>query len=128
MLYKNILLVDDDIEDHEIFNAALTVASNTASCMAITNAIEAFDKLDRNELKPDVIFLDVNMPFMNGLDFLKKVKATKHLEPIHVIMFSTSANPATISAAKELGAINFITKPSGFDELVNILKALISQS
>lgn len=128
MLYKNILLVDDDIEDHEIFNAALTVASNTARCMAITNAIEAFDKLDRNELKPDVIFLDVNMPFMNGLDFLKKVKATKHLEAIHVIMFSTSANPATISAAKELGAINFITKPSGFDELVNILKPLISQS
>jgi DNA-binding NtrC family response regulator len=128
MVYRNILLVDDDVEDHEIFNAALTTASNSANCMAITNAIEAFDKLDRKELKPDVIFLDVNMPFMNGLDFLKKIKATKHLEPIHVIMFSTSANPATISAAKELGAIKFITKPRGFDDLVNVLKPLISHS
>ncbi len=120
--------MDDDVEDQEIFNAALTLASDQAKCLALTNAIEAFDKLARNELKPDVIFLDVNMPFMNGLDFLKKIKATKHLEPIHVIMFSTSSNPGTISAAKELGAINFITKPNRFDDLVDILKPLISQS
>jgi CheY-like chemotaxis protein len=126
MEYRNILLVDDDVEDQEIFNAALAVASGKAECFALTNAIEAFDKLARNELKPDVIFLDVNMPFMNGLDFLKKVKSTEHLKPIHVIMFSTSSNPATISAAKELGATHFITKPNRFDDLVNILKPLIS--
>lgn len=128
MVYRNILLVDDDVDDHEIFNAALTAASNSANCMAIANAIEAFDNLDRKELKPDVIFLDVNMPFMNGLDFLRKIRATKHLEPIHVIMFSRSANPATISAAKEPGTIKFITKPSGLNDLVNVLKPLISHS
>jgi CheY-like chemotaxis protein len=128
MRYRNILLVDDDEEDQEIFNAALTIASGEANCMAVTNAIEAFDKLARKELEPDVIFLDVNMPLMNGLELLKKIKSTEHLNTIHVIMFSTSSNPATISAAKELGAVSFITKPNRFDDLVNILKPLISHS
>jgi CheY-like chemotaxis protein len=128
MTYRNILLVDDDEEDQEIFNAALTIASGEANCMAVTNAIEAFDKLARKELEPDVIFLDVNMPLMNGLELLKKIKSIEHLKTIHVIMFSTSSNPATISAAIESGAVNFITKPNRFDDLVNILKPLISHS
>ncbi len=120
--------MDDDEEDQEIFNAALTVASGGANCIGVTNAIEAFDKLARKELEPDVIFLDVNMPLMNGLELLKKIKSTEHLKTIHVIMFSTSSSPTTISAAKELGAVNFITKPNRFDDLVNILKPLISHS
>jgi len=57
MGYRNILLIDDDIEDQEIFNSAVSFISHDLECTSLTSAKEALQKLDNNELKPDVIFL-----------------------------------------------------------------------
>ncbi len=125
MKYRSILHIDDDIEDQEIFNSALSIVSDELQCISLTSAKDALQKLEANELKPDVIFLDLNMPIMSGQEFLVKIKNINHLNHIPVIIFSTSSNPSTIAATKEMGAFGFITKPSRFDELVNILKPLI---
>lgn len=126
MQYHKILLIDDDVEDQEIFNSALSVVSNALECVCFANAKEALSQLNANELNPDVIFLDLNMPIMSGQEFLMQIKSIDHLKQIPVIIFSTSSNPATISITKELGAIDFITKPNRFDALVDILKPLIN--
>lgn len=126
MLYRNIVLIDDDVEDQEIFKIALETLSDNLVFTAFTNAKEALSSLTGNTLNPDVIFLDLNMPVMSGQEFLtqiKKMDATKH---IPVIIFSTSSNTSTIQLTKELGAIDFITKPSKFDLLVDILKPIIN--
>jgi CheY-like chemotaxis protein len=126
MFYRNILHIDDDADDQEIFTSALQSLSESVVCTAFSNAREALDQLTLNTLKPDVIFLDLNMPIMSGQEFLKQVKkldATKH---IPVIIFSTSSNKSTIALTKELGAIDFITKPNRFDQLVDILKPIIN--
>jgi CheY-like chemotaxis protein len=125
MPYQNILLIDDDIEDQEIFNSALGLVSNGLQCTSLTNAKEALRKLNSHELHPDVIFLDLNMPIMSGQEFLAEIKNIDHLRTIPIIIFSTSSHLGTIAATKALGAINFITKPNRFDELVNILKPLM---
>jgi CheY-like chemotaxis protein len=127
MKYHKILLIDDDHEDQEIFQTALSVVSNSIEFMSFSNAREALSKLNTNELVPDVIFLDLNMPVMSGQEFLMKIKNIDHLKQIPVIIFSTSSNPSTIAISKELGAIDFITKPNRFDELVTILKPLINE-
>ena len=124
MIYRNILLIDDDEEDHEIFLSAIRSISKELQCITFTNAREALVKLINKDLNPDVIFLDLNMPIMSGQEFLMEVKKKEEAQNIPVIIFSTTSNPSTIKLTKEMGAINFITKPDRFDVLVDILKPL----
>lgn len=125
-MYKNILLIDDDEEDQEIFKTALSIISETVSCTSFSNAKEALNMLYGHELDPDVIFLDLNMPIMSGQEFLVEVKKSDSVKHIPVIIFSTTSNLATIQLTRELGAADFITKPHRFDALVDILKPIIN--
>lgn len=124
MEFRNLLLIDDDTDDQEIFISAIEIVSASVICTAMTDASEAFQKLLTGELRPDLIFVDLNMPIMNGQEFLAKLKKEEHLQSVPVIIFSTSASPETIANTKELGAANFITKPNSFNELVKILSSL----
>jgi DNA-binding NtrC family response regulator len=126
MQYQKILLIDDDVEDHEIFETALSLVSKQLSFISFTDAKLALDKLNTHEINADVIFLDLNMPVMSGEEFLIKIKSLDHLKQIPVIIYSTTSNASTISATKNLGAIDFITKPDRFDLLIDILKPIIN--
>jgi len=126
MKYNNLLIIDDDVEDQEIFCAALSQVSPQVDCVALTNAMEALLKLKSKELAPDAIFLDLNMPIMSGQEFLIEIKQIEQLHCIPVIIFTTSASPATIQETKELGAADFITKPHSYDELLKIITAFFN--
>lgn len=127
MSYKNILLIDDDEDDQEIFMAALELCGINANCIAIPNAIEALNRLN-NGLVPDVIFLDLNMPQMNGHQFLTEFhrSPTPALAPVYVL--STSSHHTAINQSKRLGAKGFITKPDKFEELIDILRSILNPS
>lgn len=126
MAYRNILLIDDDLEDQEIFVSALRSISKEITCTVIGDPIKALARLSDRESTPDMIFLDLNMPLMSGQDFLKKIKELDFLREIPVIIFSTSSYAPTLDITKKLGASGFITKPGKFDELIQILKRLIN--
>jgi len=126
MNYKNLLLIDDDTEDQEIFCNAAEQVSDTIHCRPMSNAKEALQKLEAQEVVPDVIFLDLNMPIMTGMEFLEQIKQMDQLNKIPIVIFSTSASPATIAATRELGATNFVTKPNSFDDLIKILTSLLT--
>jgi CheY-like chemotaxis protein len=126
MLYQNILLIDDDEDDQEIFLSALDNAADSVNCVTLSNAVVAFDKLRKSELPTDIIFLDLNMPLMNGQEFLTEIKKQQDLKHIPVIILSTSSNVSTIQQTKKLGATDFITKPDSFDELVRILRNVLA--
>lgn len=125
MGYHNILLIDDDQDDHEIFLAAVEKISVKLVYSARTSANEALEQLAADLLKPDLIFLDLNMPVMNGQEFLMAVKKNEKLKHIPVIIFSTTSNRKTIQQVKDLGAIDFITKPDKFDSLVGVLQSVL---
>ena len=126
MSYQNLMLIDDDEDDQEIFLAALNEISSSVKCNTFGAAMEALEKLISKQIRPEVIFLDLNMPVMNGQQFLLEIKKIKDLKDIPIIIFSTSSHPGTIELTKELGASNFITKPNNFDGLVNVLKPIIN--
>jgi len=121
MLYRNILLIDDDEDDQEIFISALEELTDQVSCTPLDNAPDALKFLE-NGNHPDVIFLDLNMPVMNGQQFLAIVKQTAALKEIPVVIFSTSSNAETIRQTHELGADGFITKPDNFRDLIRVLQ------
>ncbi len=122
MKYKNILQIDDDFDDCEFFQQALEAVS-TAAYMALHNPIEALQKLADKEIRPDLIFLDINMPLMSGIELLAEIKKREAIKNIPVIIFSTA--PVSASLAKLLDAKDYVTKPSNFNELKNILQEIL---
>src|SRR6187455_804021 len=111
MTFRHILLIDDDVEDQEIFKTALNSFPKELECTIFTNAKEALEKLVSGDLNPDAIFLDLNMPIMSGQEFLVEAKKKKEVAHIPIIIFSTSSQASAIKQARELGAHDFITKP-----------------
>lgn len=122
MHYNNILLIDDDTDDQEIFISAVGEASTDVSCDVLSNATIALEKLKTKQLEPDIIFLDLNMPIMNGEQFLKIIKTEKELRDIPIIIYSTSSNPDTIRRTKNEGVMDFLVKPDDYNVLVKILR------
>lgn len=120
MKYKNILQIDDDYDDCNFFLEALEEVS-AAAYTAIHNPVQAIQKLVNNEIHPDLIVLDINMPIMNGLEVLHEIKRKEIIKNIPVIIFSTSIPPEVKNKMKDLGIIDYFIKPSDFNVLKKIL-------
>jgi CheY-like chemotaxis protein len=124
-LNKFFLLADDDHDDAELFNEALSTVNSSIKFHHVEDGQEVFQLLAKlgNE-KPDIIFLDLNMPAMSGWQCLAKLKNDPLLKNIPVIMYSTSSNPREKEIAIELGATGFVTKPTDFKVLTTILETI----
>jgi CheY-like chemotaxis protein len=83
--------------------------------------MEALSLLKDPSITPDYIFLDLNMPRMDGKECLKEIRKRNHLKEIPVIIFTTSAAEKDKDEAKRLGATSFITKPPLIDTLAQKL-------
>lgn len=125
MNYKNILQIDDDTDDCELFLEALQAVSN-ALYTSINDPVVALRRLAHKEIIPDVIFLDLNMPVMSGIEFLTEIKKNDIIKNIPVIIFSTSQFDEIKRQARNHGAHDFISKPSDFNELKKIISQYIS--
>src|SRR5687768_12018496 len=110
MKTKYCLLVEDDPEDQELFIDALQSIAETVGCYAVSNGEEALFALLQEDFRPDYIFTDVNMPRMNGFEFLKQLRGIEKFRSIPVIMFSSDYSDEQIHKAKALGATAFYPK------------------
>ncbi len=120
-------LIEDDIDDQENFVAALSQVDKNHSCVIASNGVEAINKLNDNvDFIPDYIFLDLNMPRMNGMEFLKEMKKIPRLNSLPVIIFSTSSDPHEISETKRNGASHFLIKPNSTTVLSESLSEYFS--
>lgn len=128
MVHKKILLVDDDEDDQEIFLDIVNEFEGIKDCAVANNGLEALDYLDQADTLPDIIFLDLNMPIMDGKQCLAALMKQNRLNHIPVVIFSTSSNPGDIADTKQLGAKGFITKPTNFDKLRTQLGQLLNNA
>lgn len=126
MKFKNLLLIDDDEDDQELFIEAAREISSEINITVVPDAAIALEKLTKSQVTADVIFSDLNMPKMNGQQFLLEIKRHPGLKDIPVIIFSTSSHSHTIQLVKDFGAHEFITKPGLFNELVSTLRRLLT--
>lgn len=119
------LLIDDDADDRELFCEAINAIDEQITCYSETNGRRALEKLDNREIEPpDVIFLDVNMPVMNGWQCLSALKSNETYKNIPVIIYSTSSHAHEVEKAHDHGALYFMTKPSDFKTLTKNLEMI----
>ncbi|MEP7164423.1 MAG: response regulator [Ferruginibacter sp.] len=119
-----ILLVDDDADDQVYFIDALKEVNPAIVCEVANNGNEALQQIAIPP-PPDLIFMDLNMPIMNGYECLAILKKELRFQHIPVIIFTTSRNPQDIERSKELGASLFFTKPSNFKILCHNLDQIV---
>lgn len=118
-----LLCIDDDHEDVEMFQEAIRIIDESSRCVIASNGKEALARLET--IVPDYIFLDINMPVMDGKETLRRIRRDNRLRYVPVCILSTSRDKLELELCRALGATNWLTKPSSFAELVRLIKLVI---
>lgn len=127
-----ILMADDDSDDRLLAEEALQESGSPMKMRFVEDGMQMMDYLRRrNEFKnpadsprPDLIFLDLNMPVMDGREVLKEIKNDPQLKRIPVVVLTTSNSDTDIAYVYQTGANSFITKPTAFNALVGVMKSI----
>lgn len=120
-----ILYADDDSDDREIFAEILEEIDPEISLVEASDGRETINILAQGIL-PDLIFLDINMPRLNGEETLVEIRKDKRFKNTKVVIYSTSVNPKSIDTYLSLNA-EFLLKPNSVQDGVNKLRNVIEQ-
>lgn len=125
-LYKVVLLIDDDNEDQGIFSDAIKEVDSSIEFLSEFNSDQAI--LHLSEMKkdrPEIIFLDMNMPRLNGKQLLSELKRNPATESIPVVMCSTFFGEMDVREIKRLGAVHHMVKPTRFVDLCQAIAKIL---
>lgn len=112
-----VLYAEDDIEDFDIFVAAARSINADAEILNTTNGLETINLLEELVELPQLIFLDINMPAMDGKACLKMIRNDLRLRSIPVIIYTTSNNAMDKEHCMQLGATAYLSKPNSIDKI-----------
>lgn len=122
-----IFLADDDDDDRMLFSDALSKLPLNCEISNFKDGIYLMGQLMVKETKlPDIVFLDINMPLMDGSACLKKIRDTERICKLPVIIYSTSFVKEEIEKYRDMGANCYLPKPASFNQLKTLLYKCIS--
>lgn len=122
---RPILLVEDDRVDAMTVKRALSQIDSSSPVYIVSNGEEALEFLrsPRNE-RPGIILLDLNMPRMNGIEFLRIAKADDALKRIPVVVLTTSKQESEKVESFNLGAAGYVIKPLSYEQFLEMVKTI----
>lgn len=122
-----VLLADDDEDDRLLFLDAFKEIKLKTVVQVFNDGVILMDYLKQSEnLIPDVLFLDLNMPRKTGMECLMEIKKIENLKDIAIVIYSTSASDEDIETTFVNGANVYIRKPNDFSTLKKILEEVIT--
>jgi CheY-like chemotaxis protein len=123
---QQIMIIDDDADDRIFFQEAINNISPVIETHVCDSGIQAIAMFQENKIPaPDYIFLDFNMPLMNGRECLIELKKILQHQLTNIVILSTSDMKEDMEDAMRLGAKLFLTKPNTFQELCTMLKGVL---
>jgi CheY-like chemotaxis protein len=128
-----LLLLEDSEEDVFLFRRAVAKVGRDVACLCVHNGTEAQQYLrgegrfgSREEFPmPSVVFSDLQLPGMSGMQFLEWLRSDSTLRSMPCVIYSGSANPSDVQTAYELGVTSFIVKPIDFGDWVARLEVVL---
>jgi CheY-like chemotaxis protein len=122
---KSVLLVEDDAIDAMTVQRAFRDLKLTNSLAHVTNGEEALDYLrDPDREPPCVILLDLNMPRMNGVEFMRIAKADPNLKRIPIVVLTTSTEDSDVIDSYKLSVAGYIVKPVDYKKFVEAIRTI----
>jgi CheY-like chemotaxis protein len=122
-----ILLIDDDHDDQLLFRDAICDITSEIVFETADNGIEGLKCLTRFDQLPDILFLDINMPLMDGRETLQSIRADHGLDNIVIIICSTSNSETDLEWAAQSNA-QYMVKPNDFPSLIRLLSPILKQT
>jgi CheY-like chemotaxis protein len=122
----NILLIEDDIIEVMKMNRTLRSFKIKHKYTEAQNAELALKILKNKDNYPDIILLDLNMPKITGIDFLRIIKNNENLRHIPVIILTTSNNKKDLLECFKLGVSGYVLKPLKFENYVIKIKRILN--
>lgn len=118
----NVFLADDDSDDRTFFSDALREIPIQTKISEFNNGVDLMaELLSETAAQPDVIFLDLKMPMMDGFECLADIRDLDKYLNTPVIIYSTSYHPKEIDRLEEMGASLYLQKPSSYNQLKTLL-------
>lgn len=122
-----ILIIDDDSDDSDLLRDAIQQVAPETNCTIVSSADEALLGMKTRKIpRPDLIFLDLNMPRMNGIQCLRQLKAEPDVREIPVAIYTTSKSHDDQVESLKLGASYFVVKPSSFRQLCKVVSNIFT--
>jgi len=122
-----ILLIEDDPDDIDLFEYALRINELLCNVVILEEGDQVLPYLTKNNERPDVVVLDLNLPKVHGKDILRQIKLNEELQTIPVVILTTSSAQEDKEYCKQAGAADFLTKPTdleGFKIMVSRIATL----
>lgn len=120
-----LLFIDDDQDDLELFRDAIKIVDPTHRCLMVAKGDDGLRMLET--VKPDRIFLDINMPGLGGWELVKSIRAREEFDEVPVYMLSTSGNVSEREMFIRMGASKCLVKPNSFHELCEIFRNVLTE-
>ena len=122
----SILLVEDDIIEIMKFNRTVSSLKINCSVSEAKNGEEAINYLMKTQKLPDIILLDLNMPKVNGIEFLKTIRSYENLRGIPTIILTTSTNKKDLVECNKIGISGYMVKPLKYEDYVSKITKTLS--
>lgn len=120
-----ILLIEDDMIEVMKLNRAISSLKLTHKLIEANNGEKALEILEQKNNIPDIILLDLNMPKINGIEFLTILKNDDTLKYVPTIILTTSSNQKDLLACYKIGIAGYILKPLKYEEYVSKIEKLL---
>ena len=123
--YK-VVLADDDEDDRMFFTDAIHNVAPGTNLVTVNNGEDLIRYLkDQGRALPDLIFMDINMPYKNGLECLREIKSSELFRHLPILIYSTSVNKDHVEVSYTHGACLYIQKPANYTDITRILKNVL---
>lgn len=126
MKILNILLLEDDMIEVMKFKRASSSLKINHKITEVNNGEDALCLLKDKLNLPDIILLDLNMPKVNGIEFLKLLKADERLRYIPTIVLTTSNNKSDLLDCFKIGVAGYVLKPLKYEDYVSKIEKLLA--
>ncbi|WP_296311087.1 response regulator [Winogradskyella sp. UBA3174] len=120
-----ILLIEDDIIEVMKLDRVISSLKLNHLIIKAKNGEEALGVLQKKEILPDIILLDLNMPKINGIEFLSILKTDETLKYIPTIILTTSNNQKDLLDCYEIGVAGYVIKPLKYEDYVGKIEKLL---
>jgi CheY-like chemotaxis protein len=121
----NIFLADDDEDDRDLFSEALKKSNLNTILTTFEHGGLLINALQNNLILPDIIFLDINMPVLNGKECLKRLRSQSSFNNIPIIIYSTSSFEQDIQEMYKSGANLYVQKPIMFTLSIDMIEKVV---